>query len=220
MRADNEVFEHPKSTITFPTHDFCHLVVAAHQDPRRLPWRPMGTVDSIKIAEYNTVGIEKIYRNTRAIVMGLLEEHEAARDVLLHQAWYAGTYHHPFPEPNFVAAFRWSTAIRDLVISRFFPTFVTMAAMERHEFGVGNGHPPIFLRTDSDAHPLGDELDEEGRAVIMRMVRKIKWIVADAIEQERIGLEPADASWFARPLEPYKGAALVMNPRRQMSLVE
>jgi hypothetical protein len=203
MSVNGDIYEHDKKTITFPTHDFCHLIVAAHES-KDLAWKPSGSVAEIKGAEYNTVGIEKLYRNSRLCVAGLITISDMWRDVLLHQTWYAGTYQGPFPESNFQAMARWVNAIDPDLIAKFFPTFVTMAAMERHELGVGNGHPPIYVHFASSVTVVGDDKDEEGREYIKVGIKDLKRVVNEGADSHE---------WWSAPKKPYAGLGLSMQAR-------
>jgi hypothetical protein len=55
IACDADVFVHEGPIQTDPTHDCAHLLVAAAS---RLPWKPAGQVESIKLAEYNASVVE------------------------------------------------------------------------------------------------------------------------------------------------------------------
>jgi hypothetical protein len=64
--VDGERFAHPIATNTQPSHDVCHLLVAASG----LPWRPSGSLDQVTRAEFGAVLLEHLGVNVLNAVLG------------------------------------------------------------------------------------------------------------------------------------------------------
>jgi hypothetical protein len=155
IACDADVFEHEGPIQTDPTHDCAHLLVAAAS---ALPWRPVGPVEQIKLAEYNASVVEHLLDEVytagaiRAIRPSLILQRAVG-----YAEWFVTTHYAPFPV-NIAEARRQLVAGLDAAaLVRLSPHFFTLKRAE-HQSSRAVRASHVALTFDSADAPIGDSV--------------------------------------------------------------
>lgn len=123
MSRDDEEFRHEGEINSDPSHDFSHLVVAAHED-YSFEWRP-SYEDSLRNAfgEYNAVFTEFMLNECFKCVQLRSYTSENVNNVIEHSKWFVNTHYSPFPVSDKDALLQLSKKIRTDVVTRLSPIY-------------------------------------------------------------------------------------------------
>jgi hypothetical protein len=127
IAVDGEVFAHPQTTNTSPSHDLCHIVAAASG----LSWKPRGPRDAICVAEFNAVLLEHLLGGVlEAVLLGHVSP-SAARERALEQGrWFVEDHYAPFPATFETAFDHFRAGLDTETVVRLSPIFFRLRAYE------------------------------------------------------------------------------------------
>jgi len=124
-------FSHNGPIETHPSHDLAHLFVAASGN---MPWVPEGDDATIRIAEYNTVMVERILDNTfTALITRRLKDDDALSLAVAHAEWFVNEFYAPFPISAEEAYHRFARDIDCEMIVKLSPYFFRMKLGEAED---------------------------------------------------------------------------------------
>src|SRR5579862_4257898 len=95
LSVDEAEFVHLGPTITDPSHDLAHLLIAANNI---MLWRPEGPVDEVKLAEYNAVFLGHLLNDTYDVLVA--DDPDYSKAVMRaseHMRWFVEEHFAPFP---------------------------------------------------------------------------------------------------------------------------
>jgi len=121
-------FEHVGPVDTAPSHDVCHLLVAACSD---LPWLPVGDREDVCLAEYNAVLLEHLMHGVYvASVLGRPLPEPPLAAALCHVRWFVDEHYRPFPLAEAQARERFRRRVDADAVTRLSPFYFAAKARE------------------------------------------------------------------------------------------
>lgn len=163
-------FVHNGPIDTHPSHDLCHLLIAANGN---LAWAPDGGRVSIKVAEYNAVFLEHLLNNVyNSMVPGRSNDGEAFARTLSHARWFVESHFAPFPLSAEEAYSQFSRQINVDTIVDLCPHFFKQKRAERVD-------ADFMLRswniefTSDELPTLAEESGKEFQLAVRRHVIRI-----------------------------------------------
>lgn len=164
-----EIYEHEGETNTDPSHDLVHALLGATADA--LPWRPAGTADDVRLAEYYVALLQHLLDGifTRARIGAVDDANlkNAVEDTIGHGRWLVAKYYAPFPLPSEEAQQRFFTGVDWPALVRLSPLFFAQKRIELTDPGYRERSWRFeFLPGD---HPQSDGSDSVFRAALSRI---------------------------------------------------
>jgi hypothetical protein len=127
--CDADTFTHRGPSITDPSHDLAHLLIAASGT---LPWKPGGYGKKAKLAEYNAFLIENILDMTyNCISYKSIQADQVLAGALSRARWFVEEHYSPFPMSAAEAFSEFRRKIDGALIVRQSTRFFNQKARER-----------------------------------------------------------------------------------------
>jgi hypothetical protein len=122
-------YVHLGPTVTDPSHDLAHLIVASASS---LPWLPSGTAGEVKIAEYNAVFLEHLLCHVfNCSSQGRREPLPVAESAREYARWFVEHHYAPFPLSYDEAEQRFRAGLDLEATVRLSPLFFEQKRRER-----------------------------------------------------------------------------------------
>jgi hypothetical protein len=165
-----ESFEHEGPIHTDPSHDCAHVLIAACS---RLPWRPVGDRETVKLAEYNASVLEHLLDLVYSC--GCLRS-VRLDNVLTAAKWYANwfvtTHYAPFPVPAADALRILCGGLDVDAVVRLSPHFFTLKRDERGDMPRVRGRQ-IEIAFERDDKPVADEASVRLQGILHGQLRQL-----------------------------------------------
>lgn len=152
--CDDVVTEWNGTTQTNPSHDLCHLIIAANG---QMPWLPHGERSLVCFAEFNAVFLENLFdRTCNAIVSGTSPGYETLLEAIEFMEWFVNEHYSPFPVSHRSAVQRFCRRIDPFLVTRLFPYYLQVRQYEHTQSDYRQAE--YQLHFSSQDQPVVDEL--------------------------------------------------------------